>query len=454
MTRIKQIGQVIIISLIFMGVILLLTAALLGFVYQNVSATRRALWKEQAVQLADAGIDKAVWQLNLTAGAYTGESGTVLGTGEFDVTVTTLTATSKEISAIGYVPNKANPKVTREVKVEVSINTTTASFFYGVQVGNGGLVMNNNSRIVGNVYSNGTIDGAQGVVITGDAYSALAAGRIFDRLTINGNAHAHQIDSSSGKVTIGGNAYGNVFSDIIVTGNVFAYSISKCTITGNASYTTISSCTIGGSRTTPYPGEPDPPAEPFPITAAQINDWKTTAAAGGTITGNYTLTNFAQASLGPKKITGNLLLDNGAVLTLTGPIWVVGNITISNNAVVALDPLYVNNSEVMIADGVIDVVNNAIFQRAGPTSYILMTTTSPSDDAFDIANNADALIAYAPYGTIDVSNNVQVREVTGFRIRLANNAAVTYESGLANLSFTGGPGASWRVRRGTWREVK
>ena len=51
----KQSGQVLIISIIFMVVVLTLTGALLGFVGQNVIATRKAVASEQAIQLADCG---------------------------------------------------------------------------------------------------------------------------------------------------------------------------------------------------------------------------------------------------------------------------------------------------------------------------------------------------------------------------------------------------------------
>ena len=446
-----QRGSALIISLVFMLIILIVVTALLGYVSQNVNSTRRAVASEQAMALAEAGVDQAISQLNATAGAYTGETDTALSTGVFDVSVETITLTLKEITATGYAPDKASPKGERQVKVRVSINTTSVSFNYGVQVGNGGMVMDNNTSIDGNVYSNGTIDGGQNAVITGDAFSAGAAGRIFDRLEIGGNAHAHQIDSD---VEIAGNAYAYAIDDVQVTGDAFAYSLNDCDIEGDASYTTESGCTIDGAEITPYPGEADPAAEPFPLTDEQIQDWKDAAAAGDTISGNYTIPLGTTESLGPIKITGNLIVDQLATLTLTGPIYVVGNITTYNNSHVALDPAYDNSSEVIISDGVIDAVNNTFFDRAGPESYIMMVTTKSGDDVFKVANRVDALIVYAANGEIEVLNRAILREVTGYKIHINQLAEVTYESGLANINFTGGPGASWQIQRGTWREIK
>lgn len=443
-------GQILIIVLLFFLVVLVIAGALLGLVFQNVRGTRLGLTGEQAMQLAEAGVDRAIWQLNETTGAYTGETGTVLGAGVFDVAVTTLSSSLKEITATGYVPSKVAPQSTRQVKVQVTISTSSVSFNYGVQVGEGGLEMENNSRVNGSVYSDGPIEGGNGARITGTAYSAGAAGRITEDLQIDGNAYAHQIDDD---VNIGGNAYGYILDDVTVGGNAFFNTIRNCTIGGNAYFTTKTFCTIGGSQNTPYAGEPDPPSLPLPISDQQIADWKDSAAAGGTISGSYTLSNGAQGTLGPKKITGSLTLSNNARLTLTGPLWVQGAIQISNGAILALDPSYGDTSEVVVTDGTVDVSNVAVFERAGPDSYILMLTTNSGSSAYTISNNADALIAYASAGTVRVSNNALVREVTGYRLELSNNAVITYESGLADLTFTGGPGASWTVVRGTLRRT-
>lgn len=446
----KQSGQIIIISLVFMAIILLLTGAVFGYIGLNVKAGRSSLATEQALQMVDAGIDKAIWKLNTTAGAYAGESGTVLGTvGEFDVSIATISGTLKEITTTAYVPNRTAPRATKQAKVQVQTNTQVISFNYGVQVGDGGLDMSNNAQVNGSVYSNGPITIANGARITGTANSAGASG-LFDgnnNNSVDGSVYAHTIRDT----TIGGSAFGYSLSNTTVGGNAEFYSISSCTIGGNASYTTKTSCTIGGSQTTPYAGYPDPAAQDFPISDQQIADWKTQAAAGGTLTGSYTLTNQSQASLGPKKITGDLTISNGSTLTITGPLWVQGTITLQNQSVIRLDPSYGNLSEALVADGVISITNNGSFQGAGAGSYILLITTSNSTSAFNLNNQTSTMIAFARNGTVVVSNNAGAKEVLGYRIQLQNQATITYESGLANLNFAGGPGGSWQLVRGTWR---
>src|SRR3990167_5784839 len=102
-------GQVLIIVLLFFLIVLVVAGALFGFVFQNVRGTRLGLSGEQAMQLAEAGVDRAIWQLNETAGAYAGETCTVLGAGVFDVAVTTLSGSLNEITATCYIPSKVAP---------------------------------------------------------------------------------------------------------------------------------------------------------------------------------------------------------------------------------------------------------------------------------------------------------------------------------------------------------
>lgn len=76
------------------------------------------------------------------------------------------------------------------------------------------------------------------------------------------------------------------------------------------------------------------------------------------------------------------------------------------------------------------------------------------NNAIDIKNNLTAGVAYAPNGSVDISNNASLKEVTGQKIKLQNNATITYESGLGSVIFSGGPGGAWTTKPQTWREVK
>lgn len=168
---VKAKGQVMIISIIFLAVVLILSSSLFANVTHFVNFGSKSILKEQTNSLAEAGIERALWQLNQTAGAYTGETSTALGEGTFTTTIQNKTGNLKTITATGYIPNSANAKAKRTIKLDAEITTSTISFNYAVQVGDGGLVMQNSSTIVGNVYALAPINGVRANSITGEAWS-------------------------------------------------------------------------------------------------------------------------------------------------------------------------------------------------------------------------------------------------------------------------------------------
>jgi len=81
---------------------------------------------------------------------------------------------------------------------------------------------------------------------------------------------------------------------------------------------------------------------------------------------------------------------------------------------------------------------------------VLSTYANPIGNAIDVNNNTQGAIFYSSAGNINVNNNVALKEVIGYKLTLANNASVTYESGLSNVNFSTGPGGGWTLKRGSW----
>lgn len=176
----KQDGQIIILALIFVLIITALVASLVGYTMIQLKAHRQAVAREQGVDIAEAGVEAGLWKLNNQVG-YSGETDTSYGNGTYSVSITDLGAGSKLITADAYIPNSSAPVAHRTVQVTITTGTTNVSFNYGAQMGEGGLVMDNNSTINGNVYSNGDIIGASGTRITGTAVSANGAALTADQ---------------------------------------------------------------------------------------------------------------------------------------------------------------------------------------------------------------------------------------------------------------------------------
>ncbi len=190
----------------------------------------------------------------------------------------------------------------------------------------------------------------------------------------------------------------------------------------------------------------------MPISDQNILDWKDEALAGGTYTGNMTI-DSTTTSLGPKKIVGNLTVQNNSDLTITGTLWVTGNISFSNNVDIRLSSGYGSGEGAVIADGTITVGNNADFHGSGTAgSYIMALSTSTSTSAITLGNNAGAVVLYAANGTVSVSNNAGATSVNGYKISLNNNAVITFDSGLINANFVSGPSGGWSVE--SWQETE
>ncbi len=521
--------------------------------------------------LAESGVEDVIYRLKNNK--QIGNSKTlVLGDSQVTTNITDLSNNQKEIISLGN---------TNSIQRKIKINLNTgigASFNYGVLTGVGGFTMDNGSKIIGSVYSNGIISGSG--TITGSATSANSSVLLANQTNGSGNpdynitfgrtdatqdfAQSFKINQtdvinkielyikkvgspSNLTVRIVGDSNGSPSSTLITSGTLSAslvsvnygyVSVSLSSnpqlssnltywvvidgVTSNSNYYiigannngyvdgvtkigryntswnsstpstadsffkiytggiygSISGITVGennsgnayshsvdnanvagtiycktgsGNNKSCNTSRADPVQVDMPISEQNILDWKQQAENGGVYNGNYLIS--SDTVLGPKKITGNLTVNNGDTLSLSGTIWVQGNLLIDNNSIVNLIPSYGSSEEAIIVDGTITISNNSSFGGSGTAgSYVLCLTTSSSTSAISLSNNAGAVSLYAANGTIDVNNNGTAKALTGHYIHLNNNAVITYDSGLANMNFSGGPSGTWKIN--TWREVE
>lgn len=450
-------GYMMIMTIVLSAFLLTLIAGLVGYWMTQVMHHRQSVARAKALSIAEAGIEMALWKLNNQPG-YTGEVSTVYGEGTYNITVTSIGSTTRQIRADAFVPNQSNPRGRRSVQVMATVGTTNVGFNYGVQVGDGGLEMSNSSRIVGNVYSNGNITGTNSARIEGTAIAAEAS--VIDGMDIDMNAQAHTVRGSS---NITGNVTASVIQNSTVGGNVEADSISNCSISGSATYDSRSSCTVGGTATSPNPNPyPAAPVLALPITEGQIDVWEQDALAGGTI-GSQSFSSGSR-TMGPVKINGNLTLTNTAEVIITGTIWVTGQLTINNQAILRLHPGYGGLSGLVVVgtdessiDGFIDINNGTQILGSGTSgSYLMLLSQREGYASTAIKNNNSgvAAILYAGEGMIELSNTANMKEVTAGKLKISNTARVTYETGLANTAFTSGPGGGWEIQDGTWQLIR
>jgi len=436
-------GQVAIMTAVFF--VMISSTIIIGMsapIYKQTKNANEFFGSRESYYLSEALNEDLVYRLMVGRTVPNSTSLTINGYTATGTIVTT--ASGKEVITAG---NRRNSL--RRIHTILSDSTVGVAFNYGLQTSHGGLILENTSSIIGNVYSNGTVTGTDNYIY-GDVVSAGSTGLI---------------------------------NNIIATGSAYAKSITNSDICGDAYYQSIdaaslsflNSPTVGkcGSPTTPgtaYPGSSDQPHRDLPITDEQIEDWEAAAEQGGTIStctgGNYTID--TDVNLGPVKITCNLIITNDPVVTLYGNVWVTGNITIQNTSIVRVAASLGNKSVVMVADNPsatttsskITLENSTVFSGSGtPGSHLLLISQNGSAEnggstvAIDIRNTVTGdLLVYARHGEIQLAQNISLKEVTAYKTKLKNSAQIVYESGLANLLFNSGPSGGYEIQG--WREIK
>ncbi|MDP2641514.1 MAG: pilus assembly PilX N-terminal domain-containing protein [Candidatus Yanofskybacteria bacterium] len=361
-----------------------------------------------AFYAAEAGIEDALLRLEKGM-SWSSPYAFSFGEGEVEVLISDIAAGARVITAEGIFADRV-----RKIEIVYELSTVTPGFFYGAQVGGGGLRMDNQSKVVGNVFSNG------------DA-QLIGSAQVTDTILIAG------IGKKLSGGVVGGNARADVCENAEVAGTLHA--------------NTVLACTSGSLTTEGLPVEP----VSLPILDSEIETWKEDAAAGGTI-GSYSRSTGTHI-LGPVKIEGDLIIQNTATLVVAGTLWVTGEITISNSARVRLDSSYGTMSGVIVGDALLTLQNSSVSSGSGaPGSYLMYVSASSANPAMIMKNSARADILYSNTGWVEIQNNTEMRSITGYGIHVKNNAELTYEIGLEDAVFTSGPAAGWTVV--SWREVE
>lgn len=361
---------------------------------------------KQSYYLAEAGVEDTI--LRLKSGYAVSPQETLSLNGSSATINTSDVAGGKEINVEGDVNS-----LIRRISANLIIGEGI-TFHYGIQVGAGGFQMSNNAGVNGNIYANSNISGNNGAFVTGSAVSVTSINRVIVGTGTTGDAHAPNVTNST------------------IRGSLFCKTGS-----GNNK-----SCNTSLDNPTP---------RDFPIDEAQITEWKDAAALGGTV-GSQTFSG-ANNILGPKKIQGNLTLSNNAKLIVTGTLWITGNLVTSNSSTVELASSYGSSGGIIIVDGTSTLSNGSMFEGSGTEgSYIMLLSTNNTSSAINLSNNAEAVVLYAPYGTVQLSNNANVKQITANTISLSNGAIIDYEQGLINSTFSSGPSGGYEIA--SWGEVE
>lgn len=236
-----------------------------------------------------------------------------------------------------------------------------------------------------------------------------------------------------------------------VHGNVHAHAIENLTIGQGAFYQSIVNSTAGSYN----PGAADPAPKVFPISDANISDWKNQASTpptGSVISGDFTTCR----DLPPVKISGNFNINSDCTMTIGSPIWVTGNLSLNSNNNIKLNSSYGSSSGVIIVDGTVRInSNNNLLGTGLGNSFLMILSTYDSRSngvpAITINNSGNTGVFYAGKGIIQPGNNNTFTELTGWGIRIINNSILNYQTGLSSSLFSSGPTGSFSLVKGTYQ---
>jgi len=421
-------GQVLMVAtILFLVVSITVIFGLVGPILKQQRIASNLVLSRQSYFLAEAGIEDVIYRLKI--GLPVSDTETLTLAGSEATVITADTSDGKEVTSTADVSN-----IMRKLRTEV-ITGSGVSFHYGVQAGNGGLIMENTSSVWGNVFSNGTVRGSGPTnnIIRGGVVSTGASGLV---------------------------------DNLYATSSVFAHTINNSKIDRDAYYQNIFNTTVLGTL---FPASPDLPASTLPISDAQVDEWKQVALDGGIIPSPCPYKITGATTLGPTKINCDLEISgNNYTVTLAGNIWVEGNITVKNSPTIRIDSSFGAKGVAIIADkpsdpnnsGKISLENSAVFEGSGSSgSHVMLISQNRSAEsggnevAIDVKNTVSGdILVYAGHGEIMLQNNITLKEVSGYLIRLKNTAEVVYETGIINLIFDSGPSGGYEIL--SWEEIE
>ena len=425
-------GMALVMSMSVAFVAFALGAVWIGLGSHQVSITGRDSLRDQARNIAEAGLNAGMSGLSANA-SFGGYGLTAVTGGEFEVSVLPVsldpTDTRRYLVAKGYAPSKAHPKrVARRLEQQVEL-IPTDGFHYALFSSPGGITGANRMIVNGDVYASGDLNLSNHAFVAGSVTS-LGSVTTSNYSTIAGDIHAaDDVTLNNSATTVLGNVYAG--GDVTMTGHVKGNVQAGGTISGG---------TVDGSRSPSSP--PSPPAPQTlptftwdPANYPAVWDWATPAAFQ-----TYWSANKAAFS-GAHRIT--------CITTCTTPIDLGSKWTITDDTTI-------------VTDGPVTLSRDMANGAGHPVTLTIVTfaTDNGSTPAVSMSNNVTLpddvkVVFYAPNGTVKFSN---LKHFTGAvyssSIALDQQFTLTFKPvSLAGFDFGLTSSTHFQIQAGTFKEV-
>ena len=390
MKRHGQDGIALVVTLVVMTLLFIIGTAFLSISSTETLISINERNRLQAFHLAEAGIERAIAQLNVD-GTYPGtadeEPERLAGIGEYTVTVTDLPALPdivdrKRIVSTAYVPNRAVPnRATTQIQVDVRRGSPFQHALFGLDA-------------VG-VEANVLVDSYDSSLEDYDPSTAGARGHIRS----NDNINLLTNNMVKGDVIAGGSV--SRFASTTITGAVRERAPSA-SVVPDIGFPPYTSATTGIS----------------PPTAYNIATRNLTVDAGETVTLDPGLYSFNSVTLGPD---AKVVLDGPVTLYLTGRFHAKGG---------------------------------GVINTSKKPANLIMYSSAPVENAFELDAGTGEFYGavYVVHGEFDIDTSQWefFGAVVAQTVDLDSDIAIHYDVSLARLSL---PVGKFRPIAGTWREI-
>jgi hypothetical protein len=437
-----QKGSILLALVLVLPALIAIATLYIDLTLSTMRVARTDQSRTRAQLATDAGVDAALEQINLD-NDWVGSGGQIelQNAGgvrtTYETVVTPIDSDSKEIVSTGrtFRPAAAT-QPSAVVKVTVNLRSVKTGEF-SVVSGVGGLIMENNSKILGgDVFINGD------VVMSNSAQIGLTSKP--------GNIQvAHQNCPNPANATYprlcAGGENGqpiSITNPARIYGSVRANNQTNTTGMSNPGL-------VASSGVTPQ----SLPTHNRTQQKANITQTQSTSYYL-----NCDANNTTRTWPGRLKIVGNVTISKGCNIVLEGDVWITGNLTLQNSAKITV----ANNISLggantvdprlptLMVDGQqgINLLNSAILasnsSNVGMQAITYWSRASCSPDCTDVTgvdlrnsrddttlkldNNTEApnSILYARWTQVNLANGGSIGAVIGQRVRLSNSAAITF----------------------------
>jgi Tfp pilus assembly protein PilX len=337
----------VVVMILFLTAIGVSIAALTAAQYTH---TKRKTYVQNAILVAEAGIEQSVHKLN-TDDSFSGYASPqqffdndTQGRGTFTTSVTTnADGSSKTIISTGKIyrhSGDTNPYLTRKIKVTA---VGTSSSGYSVSSGPGGLILGGSANITNsNVYVNGTITmhGASRIGSNDNPVNVDVANKACPKGSNPGSSYPEVCTDGSQPISMDYST--DIYGTVCATGQTDKGPRGDNISGGN-----------GGAGLKPGCTAPDV-QQPKYNRGAQIAGVTTTGSGSSNA---YTCQHWPFDRSWPAnlKLTGNVRINQTCNVTIHGNVYITGNLTIGGASKIRVADSVGKKHPVVIVDGTIKV---------------------------------------------------------------------------------------------------